>query len=130
MVRLGAWEAVGFRALVNMVGMGEGWGQWGGCQWILSCGYPFTALADEDQRNGRNAPTLAQHIHQITLVVRHAGRHFLLQRFHGENFDSHINSVGYVEVQVLYEQIVGDKCILSELDFHRNAIFDEISLIV
>ena len=79
--------------------------------------------ADEYQWYGRDAPALADDVHQVALVVGDAGGHFAFQFFHGQDFDAHVDDFGDVEAEMLYEQVVGDEGIFAELDFDGYPVF-------
>jgi len=53
-----------------------------------------------------------------------------LQCFHRQYLNPNVYLVSNVEREVLYEKIVGNKGVLSELNLNSNAVLDEISLVV
>ena len=74
------------------------------CSWLT---LPLRHYAEENQRNRWNGAALPQYVHQITFIVWNTGRHFLLESFHREYLYPNVDRIGYVEVQVFDEQVVG-----------------------
>ena len=92
----------------------------------------MTLLRDTNQNQGDrwNSSALSYQIIKCSFVVSRSGRHFGLDRFHGQDFDAAIDAVTDEKGEMLYEEIADDEGILSQLDLDRDAVFDEVGLIV
>lgn len=73
---------------------------------------------------------MSEEIVQLTFVVADARRHTVLEFFHRENLDSHIDLSTYKESDVLYKKVTSYKRVFPELNFDVNPIFHKIRLVV
>ncbi len=86
--------------------------------------------ADYYQGDSRNSAPLPDEIIEFSFIISWAGRHIRLKLFHRKNFDTDINYITDEEGHMFHKQIKRNKSILSELNFHRYPVFEEVRLIV
>lgn len=86
--------------------------------------------AENHQRYRWHAATVSNDIVKLALVVGDAGRHQGLHRLHRQDFNSYVDLVSDVKREVFHEEVVGDKCVFSELNLDCDSAFNEIRLVV
>jgi hypothetical protein len=58
---------------------------------------PSGCNPNQNQRDGRNTPTLSNKIVKFTFIVTDSRSHFFLEGFHGQYLDAYINDISNVE---------------------------------